>query len=68
MIEVRRSVPLSGSHDPPVLEGVALVLALHAARRTHEGAFKLANHSGMREIKESGFAAFLVRILPYPPL
>ena len=53
------SAPLSGSHDPPILGGVALVPALHAARGTHEGAFKLDNHSGMREIEESGCGTFL---------
>ena len=33
-----------------------------------EGCFKMANHSGMRQIEESGSAAFLDLAMPYPPL
>ena len=63
-------MPLSGAiqgHMPPrFLGGVALVPAF-LPRRKRAGRFKGDNHSGMREIGESGFAAFLVRIMPYPP-
>ena len=39
--------------------GVAHVPAF-LPRPKRPGRFKVANHSGMREIEESGFAAFLV--------
>ena len=48
-----------GPHDPPGLGGVALVLFIFP-RLKREGRLKIDNHSGMREIEESGFAAFLV--------
>ena len=56
-----------GRMTPLFLGGVAHVPALHAALGTREGRFKAANHSGMRDIEESGFAALLVAAMPYPP-
>ena len=35
--------------------------------RSVSGRFTVDNHSEMREIEESGFAAFLVLTMPYPP-
>ena len=64
-----RATPLSGAircHMTPRLGGGR---SRHSffSRSTRAGRFIEDNHSGMKEIKESGFAAFLVRIVPYPP-
>ena len=52
---------------PLFFGGVAHVPAF-LPRPQREGRFKTANHRGMRDIEESGFAALLVAAMPYPPL
>ena len=59
--------PTQGHMPPPVLGG-SLSSFSFSRVRSEPGRFTGDNHSGMRHIEESGFAAFLVRIVPYPPL
>ena len=53
---------------PPLFWGGSLTSQPFSRRPKLEGRFRTANHSGMRHIEESGFAALLVRIMPHPPL
>ena len=52
----------------PLFGGGGAHVPAFLPRPKREGRFKTANHSGMRHIEESGFAALLVRIVPHPPL
>ena len=52
----------------PRFRGGALSSFSPARIRSEPRRFKAANHSGMRDIKEGGFAAFLVIFNTTPPL
>ena len=55
-------------HDPPGFFGGGALSSFSPARvRSEPRRFKAANHSGMRDIKEGGFAAFLVIFNATPP-
>ena len=56
-------------HIPPLFWGGSLTAFSTCAPGTQgEGCFKMANHSVMSQIEESGFAAFLDLAMPHPPL
>ena len=51
----------------PLFGGGSLTFPAFLPRPKRAGRFKADNHSGMRDIKEGGFAAFLARIDVTPP-
>ena len=51
----------------PLFLGGSLTFPAFLPRPKRAGRFKADNHSGMRDIKEGGFAAFLARIDVTPP-
>ena len=64
-------MPLSGAircHMTPLFWGGSLSSFSVSRVVSVSGRFSGDNHSGMREIEESGSAAFLDLSMPYPPL
>ena len=55
-------------HMTPLFGGGSLSSFSFSRVGSGAGRFRCDNHSGMRQIEESGFAAFLVLAMPHPPL
>ena len=51
----------------PQFWGGSLPSSALLPRPQREGRFKTANHNGLRQIEESGFAGLLDLAMPHPP-